>query len=437
MSRTLEGLEDLHWQRPEELIEFAREREAQDRSLTSDELLALKSKTFYPAIRQLALACGKNETPKETEVRNMYCELRELDTMEDAPQSLGPEDTKLTVDEKVYLIDRFCYVVDRVVERNGNCNDDLDDIINGPELTTITRRLESVVTDNAEKVFVRHFGKGPVLKELSTLDKEVRKMILYGIQRMGIGMKTFLQRGETQTVEQLREYCSYVAGSIGEFLNHVVRFKDHVMLKDELSRSVAEFLQLTNIIKNVREDYLQQRIYFPREYRSEGISHYELVTGRDDASQDARKDMLAKMLKLATDNFAGSMDYITSIKPQLSGYRAFCLSPVLAADETIRLMHQAGAEGVFAGAREAIAIPSETYLNILSFSNRIALLDQGGRLNEWLHEYRKNRIDEQGNYSFASPHYSFSPDAYTTWLKDENWLKEKSQSILSRLIAMV
>ena len=143
------AIEEIRWSHPDEIVALAKIRRAEGKFLSSDELLALKSRSFYPAIRLLALACGEKEVNKEAEVRNMYNELRQLDTIEDAPQSLESENGRLTVDEKVTLIDQHCYIVDRVRVKNGD--GDLTEIIKGTHLKTITRDLGAVVTDQHEK----------------------------------------------------------------------------------------------------------------------------------------------------------------------------------------------------------------------------------------------------------------------------------------------
>ena len=65
------------------------------------------------------------------------------------------------------------------------------------------------------------------------------------------------------TFERLREYCYRVAGTVGLTCAHVFGFTDARAL--ELAEKLGLAFQLTNIIRDVREDYTLGRIYLPQE----------------------------------------------------------------------------------------------------------------------------------------------------------------------------
>jgi squalene synthase HpnC/squalene synthase HpnD len=65
------------------------------------------------------------------------------------------------------------------------------------------------------------------------------------------------------TFDRLREYCYRVAGTVGLTCTHVFGFRDHRAL--DLAEKLGLAFQLTNIIRDVRDDYAMGRVYLPDE----------------------------------------------------------------------------------------------------------------------------------------------------------------------------
>ncbi len=63
--------------------------------------------------------------------------------------------------------------------------------------------------------------------------------------------------------ERLKEYCYRVAGTVGLTCTHIFGFRDPNAL--ELSEKLGLAFQFTNIIRDVREDYVLGRVYLPDE----------------------------------------------------------------------------------------------------------------------------------------------------------------------------
>jgi squalene synthase HpnC len=74
---------------------------------------------------------------------------------------------------------------------------------------------------------------------------------------MDLTMRTY------PTFDRLREYCYRVAGTVGLTCTHVFGFRDPRAL--DLAEKLGLAFQLTNIIRDVREDYDGGRIYLPEE----------------------------------------------------------------------------------------------------------------------------------------------------------------------------
>ncbi len=65
------------------------------------------------------------------------------------------------------------------------------------------------------------------------------------------------------TFDRLREYCYRVAGTVGLTCTHVFGFRDARAL--DLAEKLGLAFQLTNIIRDVHEDYRLGRVYLPEE----------------------------------------------------------------------------------------------------------------------------------------------------------------------------
>jgi phytoene synthase len=65
------------------------------------------------------------------------------------------------------------------------------------------------------------------------------------------------------TYDRLREYCYRVAGTVGLTCTHVFGFRDPRAL--DLAEKLGLAFQLTNIIRDVHEDFALGRVYLPHE----------------------------------------------------------------------------------------------------------------------------------------------------------------------------
>jgi squalene synthase HpnC len=86
--------------------------------------------------------------------------------------------------------------------------------------------------------------------------------------------------------ERLREYCYRVAGTVGLTCTHIFGFHDFRAL--ELAEKLGLAFQLTNIIRDVQEDYGLGRVYLPEE----DLAHYRVTRedlGRGQASLGIRE----------------------------------------------------------------------------------------------------------------------------------------------------
>lgn len=75
------------------------------------------------------------------------------------------------------------------------------------------------------------------------------------------GMKMDVQGRRYRTIEELQEYCYCVAGVVGLMMCHVMGVSDERALDHAVSMGSA--MQLTNISRDVADDWRMGRIYFP------------------------------------------------------------------------------------------------------------------------------------------------------------------------------
>jgi len=93
------------------------------------------------------------------------------------------------------------------------------------------------------------------------------------------GVAMDLDRRRYETFEALLSYCRRVASAVGLACVHVFGFRDRAALDAAVDLGIA--LQLTNILRDLREDSERGRIYLPREDLDRfGVLEEDLLQGR-------------------------------------------------------------------------------------------------------------------------------------------------------------
>ena len=77
------------------------------------------------------------------------------------------------------------------------------------------------------------------------------------------GVETDLQATHFATFDQLRDYCYHVASAVGLVCIHIWGFNGQSAEKAAIDCGIA--FQLTNIIRDIHEDALRDRMYLPQE----------------------------------------------------------------------------------------------------------------------------------------------------------------------------
>lgn len=149
-----------------------------------------------------------------------------------------------------------------------------------------------------------------------------------------------------QTLAEYREYCYYVAGTVGRMLTDL--WHEHAPSIGERryaelrSRAVSfgEALQTVNILKDIAEDARgENAVYVPEQLlRENGGSHLLLLEGgvlpRDDRA-------LERLTQLARDGLTDAVMYVKGIPRRAVAIRLFCILPLLFAYATLRELEHA------------------------------------------------------------------------------------------------
>ena len=93
------------------------------------------------------------------------------------------------------------------------------------------------------------------------------------------GVARDLSQSRYQTFDDLATYCYGVASTVGLMSMYIIGFKSHEAVPYAIKLGVA--LQMTNILRDVGEDYRNGRLYLPREELAfYGICEADIAEGR-------------------------------------------------------------------------------------------------------------------------------------------------------------
>ena len=122
-----------------------------------------------------------------------------------------------------------------------------------------------------------------VAKEFNKVKQEYRVIITDICKRMGNGMADYAKDADhnkqgIETIKGYEMYCHYVAGLVGEGLTRLfveAKLANPVLLqRPELMESMGQFLQQTNIIRDIREDADDKRYFWPKEVWSKYVKTF-------------------------------------------------------------------------------------------------------------------------------------------------------------------
>ena len=119
------------------------------------------------------------------------------------------------------------------------------------------------------------------------------------------GVARDLIQSRYQTFDELATYCYAVASTVGLMSMHIVGFRTPKAVPYAIKLGVA--LQMTNILRDVGEDYRNGRLYLPREELAfYGIQEADIAIGRvTDAWRQFMKFQIDRTRQLYAESWAG------------------------------------------------------------------------------------------------------------------------------------
>jgi 15-cis-phytoene synthase len=119
------------------------------------------------------------------------------------------------------------------------------------------------------------------------------------------GVARDLSQVRYQTFDELATYCYSVASTVGLMSMYIVGFTDNKAVPYAIKLGVA--LQMTNILRDVGEDYSNGRLYLPREELAfYGIQELDIAEGHvSDNWRQFMKFQIERTRQLYEDSWAG------------------------------------------------------------------------------------------------------------------------------------
>jgi farnesyl-diphosphate farnesyltransferase len=281
------------------------------------EILPSVSRTFALGIRALPGPLGRA-------VLTGYLLCRIADTIEDAPSDPG---------EKAALLDVLA--------------DAMREPVLGERLPVQLRPVRGEAAHvrlvrNADLVFTLYRSLTPASR--AALARWVGEMIS--------GMRAFVIEHPAgiriRTVPEYREYCYYVAGTVGFLLTDLWEEHAAQLSAADLdflrarARGFAEALQTVNILKDVAQDIERENsIYIPADLlAAEGSSHDLLLSESHRAQNRAA---LEPLMGVARAGLADAEEYLLRIPRRHASIRLFCLLPMVYCHATMRELERSSA----------------------------------------------------------------------------------------------
>ena len=124
------------------------------------------------------------------------------------------------------------------------------------------------------------------------------------------GMYMDLKKSRYHDFSELQLYCYRVAGVIGLIMLKILGYKNEEALKPAVDLGIA--MQLTNILRDVKEDYDRGRIYLPQDEMEQfGITEAYITGEREDKSY---KDFLRFQVERARSYYQNAARVATLMK---------------------------------------------------------------------------------------------------------------------------
>jgi farnesyl-diphosphate farnesyltransferase len=162
-----------------------------------------------------------------------------------------------------------------------------------------------------------------IIVELKKMKKPYYDIVADIAVQMGNGMADYALDAElneqgVQTVKDYELYCHYVAGLVGDGLTRLfveAKLANPILMeRPELTESMGQFLQKTNIIRDIHEDHLDKRRWWPKEIWSKYVDNWDDLFKPEykDKALNCSSEMVLNALKHADE----CLHYMAGIRDQ-------------------------------------------------------------------------------------------------------------------------
>lgn len=130
-----------------------------------------------------------------------------------------------------------------------------------------------------------------------------------------------------ETEEELEDYCYYVAGTVGLMILPIIAKENHRKLRDT-AIMLGKAMQLTNILRDIGEDYKKGRVYLSKEkldkygYTEDDLKHGTVNDRFISVWEDYAREAETLYEKVKSNYYLFDRDSLTPVKLSAEYYKA-------------------------------------------------------------------------------------------------------------------
>ena len=162
-----------------------------------------------------------------------------------------------------------------------------------------------------------------VVEELKKIPSKYQIIIKDITKAMGNGMADYAHDADfnekgVNTIKDYEKYCHWVAGILGEGLTRLFVegncANPALAKRPDLFESMGQFLQQTNVIRDIREDADEKRRFWPREVWSKYVDDFDDLFKKE--NRDAALRCSSEMILLALERAPDCLFYLAGMRDQ-------------------------------------------------------------------------------------------------------------------------
>lgn len=272
--------------------------------------------------RTFALSIEYLPSPTQTYVSTSYLLCRIPDTIED--------EFALSATDKSRLLSAYRLVIQDEKEVGKFVS----------EIETVVEEVEIEI--DADWNLVLESEK--VLELFRSFPVEIQQAMIPWVDELTNGMRIFIERYaenggvRIQSIEELEEYCYYVAGTVGHLLADVFSVEYDVPINEEKHQYAEDYglvLQLINIAKDVYDDFEEENnVYLPIDRLSAVEVPVSQLTVPE--HKDSVGDVVYEIVERAESYESSAQNFLSWLRDmEAEVYESFAL-PYLLAVATMR-----------------------------------------------------------------------------------------------------